>query len=173
MSSKKDTKTIKKKTGKELIEKKPFNPLQPINPDGRPTVMTPDVLTKLREAFMFGCTDAEAAAFAKIGVATLYNYQNDHPEFLEQKNEWKKNPFLKARATIYNNLSDKDIAKWFLERKLRKEFAPSLRMQHSGHIGSDKILSDEEYEKQLIIRGINPKTGRRSKIPKKVKNKGK
>ncbi|MBI5452869.1 hypothetical protein HY945_05405 [Candidatus Gottesmanbacteria bacterium] len=89
---------------------------------GRPTKMTKATLGKLREAFLFGSTDEEACLFAQINPDTLYEYQKQHPEFSEQKGMWKKNPSLRARKVIFDNLSDPKIAMWYLERKVKKEF---------------------------------------------------
>lgn len=102
---------------------------------GRPTLMNDDTLNKLRTAFLMGCSDREACLFAEISTQTLYNYQEAHPEYIEQKEDWKENPLLKARSTVYLNLNDPKIAAWYLERKNKKEFA-----QVQKHIGSD----DEE-----------------------------
>jgi hypothetical protein len=89
---------------------------------GRPTVMTEAIVEKLKQAYLFGCTDSEACAFAGINKQTLYNYQEEHKDFIDQKNEWKENPILKAKATIYQNLDDAKVAAWYLERKKRDEF---------------------------------------------------
>lgn len=93
------------------------------HPGGAPTVMVKETLQKLQKAFLMGCTDSEACLYADISMSTLYNYQNDHPEFLEKKDLWKDNPIMKARATVYNALDKPDSAAWYLERKARKEFA--------------------------------------------------
>lgn len=53
----------------------------------RPTVMTAEIVERLRQAFAIGCTDEEAAAYAKIAVRTLYDYQRDNEEFLQEKEE--------------------------------------------------------------------------------------
>lgn len=90
---------------------------------GRPTVMTQETLEKLRTAFLMGCSDREAALFANINPATLYIYQDKNPDYIEQKEHWKENPILKARATVYLGLDQTQIAAWFLERKAKKEFA--------------------------------------------------
>lgn len=98
---------------------------------GRPTVMTDEILLKLEAAFCMGCTDKEACQFAGIGLATLYNYQKDHPEFLEEKDLWKENPILKARMTVYTSMGfNAELAMKFLERKKRDEFA--TRQEHTG-----------------------------------------
>lgn len=92
---------------------------------GRPTVFSDEVLQKLEQAFSLDCTDEEACIYADIAPSSLYNYQNAHPEFLERKKLLKQKLVLKARTVIANNLNDNDreVAKWYLERKRKDEFS--------------------------------------------------
>lgn len=102
---------------------------------GRPTVMTPETLTNLEQAFSLGCTDMEACFFANIGKSALYNYQKEHPEFAERKEALKEKMIFAARTVIANSLADndKDTAKWLLERKRKQEF--STRIENTGADG--------------------------------------
>ena len=102
---------------------------------GRPTSVTPEVLRKLEEAFALGCTDLEACVFADISKSTLYDYQLANPEFTNRKEELKEKPVLKARKAVIKVLDDPEHAKWFLERKLKKEF--SQRQEHTGKDGEN------------------------------------
>ena len=140
---------------------KPINALQPINPYGRPTVMTENVMVRLREAFLFGCTDEQACSFANIATGTLYNYQKAHPDYLEQKEQWKQNPILMAKAVVYNKLSELETAKWYLERKAKEEFGTRQELTGAGgkDLITDKLDSIEktnyeqfgrEAEKQIM-----------------------
>lgn len=92
---------------------------------GRPTVITPEILDKLREAFLMGFSDKEACFYADIGQSTLYDYQKDNPEFSEQKEQYKVNPILKAKKTIFDALEKGDVkvSQWYLERKAKGEFS--------------------------------------------------
>ncbi len=99
---------------------------------GRKTVMTPEIIDKLEGAFSLGCTDIEACFMANISKTTLYNYQNTHPDFLERKEQLKDSLILQARHVIYDALqnNDKEMAKWYLERKKKSEF--STRQEVTG-----------------------------------------
>lgn len=91
---------------------------------GRPTIMTPEIVAKLEEAFLWGCSDLEACLHARIGKSTLYNYQNVNPEFVERKEQLKKNPTLRARKCVFDGIeSDSDLSLRYLERKERDEFS--------------------------------------------------
>ena len=116
------------------------------NKVGRPTVMTPDTINKLEEIFAIGGTDKEACFYADISHQTLYDYQEEHPEFIERKESLKDLPILKARRTIVESLEKPDEAKWYLERKKKVEFSP--RQEMTGADGKDlptPILANVRY----------------------------
>lgn len=102
---------------------------------GRKTIMTPEKIVLLEQAFSLGCSDLEACLHADIGKTTLYNYQNDHPEFVERKEQLKERLVLQARSVVADALfkEDKETAKWFLERKKKSEF--STRQEMTGEDG--------------------------------------
>lgn len=116
---------------------------------GRPTVFTPQTIDKLEQVFALGGTDLEACFFAGIGKTALYNYQNEHPEFVERKEALKEKPFLKARQTIIAALDKPEHAQWYMERKKKKEFA--LRIENTGAEGKDLIPLTPEQEKSLDL----------------------
>lgn len=121
------------------------------NPVGAPPKMTPETLERLRQAFLIGATDEEACGYADIGKSTLYNYQNEHPEFLEKKEAWKNEPILTAKNTIINNLKNPIHAEWYLARKKKDEF--SERHENTGKNGKDLIprfvVQTNESKEQL------------------------
>ena len=107
---------------------------------GRPTVMTDEVVRKLEWAFSIGCSDAEACFFAGISKQTLYDYQEKNPEYVDRKALLKEKMVLKARTVVANALNneDKDMARWFLERKRKQEF--SARVESTGADGEPLLL---------------------------------
>ena len=92
---------------------------------GRPTVMTPEVISKLEEAFSMGCGDREACLHANISTQPLYDYQTLHPEFTERKAMLKEKLILKSRQNVQLAIDtgDRDMTKWYLERKKKAEFS--------------------------------------------------
>ena len=100
---------------------------------GRPTVMTTEIIHKLEEAFSLGCSDLEACFYADISATALYEYQRAHPDFAQRKAILKEKTIFKARAIVEKALSegDKDMAKWFLERKKKDEF--STKVEGAGN----------------------------------------
>lgn len=98
---------------------------------GRPTLMTPDTLESMAEAWLMGCNDEEASTYAGIHPATLYLFQKDKPEFIEYKEHLKRNPILKARMTLYKALNDPVYAWKFLQKKttdLRDDDRPNVQL---------------------------------------------
>ena len=104
---------------------------------GRPPSITKDILNKLEQGFVNDLTDEEACLYAGISPATLYNYQNKNPEFIERKRTLKRSLGIKAKETISKaiNKGDKQTTKWWLERKRKDEF--SARSEHTGKDGGD------------------------------------
>lgn len=95
---------------------------------GRPTVMTPETIDKIEYVFAMGGTDLEACLHADISMATLYAYQDAHPEFSDRKLKLKQKPMLLARTTILNALStDTNTARWYAERR-DPEFNPKSQV---------------------------------------------
>ena len=104
------------------------------NKGGRPTIMTELVIKKLEEVFAIGGGDGEACMYADISHQTLYDYQKKHPEFIARKEALKERPILKARQTIIKSIDDPLHAKWYLEKKRKKEFGNAVE------IGLDETL---------------------------------
>lgn len=109
---------------------------------GRPTEMTPETIALLEQAWSMGCSDLEACLHADIGKTTLYNYQNQHPDFVERKQILKEKLVLKARLVIAESLHNKDenTAKWYLERKRKNEFG--TRQEITGADGGAISISE-------------------------------
>jgi hypothetical protein len=84
---------------------------------GRPSKITAEIVAKLEQAYKIGANDTEACLHAGIDRTTLFRYEQSNPDFSNKKAEWKRNPILKAKHTIYKNLDDPSVAKWLLERK--------------------------------------------------------
>ena len=104
---------------------------------GRPTVMTTEILDKLKQAFMLGCTDGEACLFANISTDTLYRYQVKNPDYAVKKAQWKENPILLARAEVIKGLKEKpDHALKVMER-LSKDY----KQKQEVDINSDSFES--------------------------------
>jgi len=110
------------------------------NKGGRPPVIDDIVLQKLELAFAIDCSDEEACAYADISPATLYNYQNKNPEFLERKRQLAQKPILKARQTVVQKLGDSySNAMDYLKRKKKKEFGDNMAIDAEVNVTGVEI----------------------------------
>jgi len=99
---------------------------------GRPTVMTEEVILKLEHAFAIDATVEEACSYASIGRNTFYEYLKKNPDFQDRIDDLRQRPVLKARQTIADALADPQHAKWYLERKKRKEYGANVDVTTDG-----------------------------------------
>ena len=106
--------------------------------------MTETTLQKLREAFLLGCTDREACLMAGISEKTLYNYQNENINFVQEKERLKANPITEARLSLHKSIKrgDGKLALAYLERKVKDEL--SLRTEHTGLNGQSIEITIKE-----------------------------
>lgn len=120
--------------------------------EGRPTVMTDDTIRKLEESFSIGASDKEACFQANIGMSTLYDYCQAHPDFSERKEQLKDMPKFQARKNIASeiNKGNQSMSTWYLERKAKDEFAG--RTENTGAGGKDLIPTEftEEQKTKLL-----------------------
>ena len=106
-------------------------------PVGRPRIVTKEVLAKLQEAFLNSATDEEACLIAGISTSALYDYQNERPEFLEEKNLLKQDTSYRSRTNIVKAIREGNLqqSNWWSERKNKAEF--SVRQELTGADGKD------------------------------------
>lgn len=114
----------------------------------RPKVITEKMLQKLEAAFLMDCTDEEACFSAGISPSTLYNYQKQYPEFLEQKLRFKSRPIFLARKSLINGIiNDPYLALKYLERKRKDEFSIRAEVDNNINVRSVAavLLDGKEY----------------------------
>lgn len=108
----------------------------------KPRVVTEECLQKLKEAFLVGASDVEAALVADIAVSSLYNYQKEHPEFVAKKEAWKKTPTYHARVTLSRAVQrDPKIALEYVRNKESHEFTTASKTT----VSADETLADALY----------------------------
>lgn len=115
---------------------------------GQPTVMTPEVVSKLELAFAIGSNVTEACIYADISRETLYAYIRKNPEFSDRIEGLKSKPILKAKQTVVQSLDDPDYAFRYLERR-SEDFKPKAEVKHSGGIFIGHLLKELRELKEL------------------------
>jgi hypothetical protein len=102
----------------------------------RPTVMTPEVLQKLEDAYLCDATHLQAAIYAGIAEHTLHDYRKAHPEFSQRIDDLRGMTTFKAKLNIKKSIDsgDKHDSKWHLERR-EKDYMPKQKneVEHSGN----------------------------------------
>ena len=59
---------------------------------GRPSALTPEVVNKLKQAFMIDTTTEEACRYAGISKVTFYKYYKDDEKFMNEIDSAKMYP---------------------------------------------------------------------------------
>lgn len=119
---------VKNKPAKIIIKKE-------AEKNGRPTVMTPETIRKIKEGFSQGFSVRNACIWADISQDTYFEYCKKHPNFSEQCKTLQQKPLIKSILVINKALNEGDVstAKWYAERKAKDEF--SLRQEITGEDG--------------------------------------
>ena len=86
---------------------------------GRPTVFTPEVLAKIREAYLMDCGDQEAALYAGISYSALSHYQAANEDFKQEIPILRSALKIRAKMAIKASLDEGDdsVARWYLDRR--------------------------------------------------------
>lgn len=113
----------------------------------RPTKLNDNLVKKLKEAFLLGCSIKEACIYAGISKQTYYNWQEENTELFDHFEVLRLSPIFKARRTVIGALeSDVKVAQWYLERKAKEEFGLHIQTKNDDnridkiiiqHVGSD------------------------------------
>jgi hypothetical protein len=138
---------------KRMTKKKPKS--EP-NPNGRPTIMTPETVKKLKEGFAQGFSVDNACIWADISKQTYYTYCEKEAGFLDLCKTLQKKPLIKSILVINKALNEGDVstAKWYAERKAKDEFSLKTETEHSGEVKS-KVVYIEKEEKENYKKHIN------------------
>ena len=119
---------VKNKPAKVIIKKE-------AEKNGRPTVMTPETVRKIKEGFSQGFSIDNTCIWAEISKQTFYSYCEKEVGFLDYCKTLQKKPLIKSILVINKALNEGDVstAKWYAERKAKDEF--SLRQEITGEDG--------------------------------------
>lgn len=111
-----------------------------VNEEGKFTKLTPEIVQKLEDVFAMDGTVEEAAFYAGISKQTYYNWIKEHPQMKERFDALREKPVLKARQTIIKSLETPEGARWYMERKKKKEFALKSEVELSGEVKGVVVL---------------------------------
>lgn len=102
------------------------------HPGGRPTSYSPEYAYQARKLCLLGATDENMADFFNVAVATISNWKNDHPEFLEAIKDGKNKADSEVATRLYeramgfeHDSEEIKIVKGKVQRlKIRKIYPP-------------------------------------------------
>jgi hypothetical protein len=124
---------------------------------GRPTVFNESTLQKLEIAFSNDATDEQACFLANIATSSLYNYQKEHPEFLERKKALKQMVTYQAKSNLKELIfsQEKELekerieaSKWILPKREKSDY--SERSELSGPEGKDLVVNVIKYGEEKL-----------------------
>lgn len=98
-------------------------------------------VNRLEHAFAIGADIRSACAFAEITHTTYYKWIKEDEEIRERFERLRERPVLKAFGSIYRNLNNPEIAKWYLTKVRPEMFGDKL-----GINVNDSRVSEEELE---------------------------
>lgn len=139
------------------------------NPVGRPTKITPKVVSILVDCFHSGMTVREACLHAVISPDTYYSHARKDQQFSDIMDRAQTVPTTTAKMVVVDAIhrGDLNASKWWLERKAVNEFGRNLQAipepeyvpPYEDTIASmsDKELVahlDNYYKDTASIRGI-------------------
>ena len=112
--------------------------------------ITVEKLHDLKFAFCIGSTTVEACGYAGITEQGYRYWLRNMPEDLRLEwkflvEQWRSDLVLKARHSVFVEMDDPNMAKWYLERKRRDEFATRTE-QELKKVEKFSEVSDEDLD---------------------------
>mgnify|MGYP001588212669 CR=1 FL=1 len=127
------------------------------DPGGRPTVVTPEVVRKLEQAFSIDATITEACSYAGISRDTFYRWKDENPELYDKMESLRETPVLAMRqAAVQLGKATYTTSMDYLTRKRPDEFGNRSKVEHAGVVVTSPVPMTEavrkvatEYEEKL------------------------
>jgi len=136
------------------------NPRRRNQDQGRPTVLTPQVIAKLVAAFQNGLTKKQAFRYAGVSKDAYYDNIKSDQDFADKMRDAQEHLNFKSREVIAKAIEQgSDLnARWWLERKQKDEFSPRKETTGSGggpiktkDVGAPEVvITKEELHEALF-----------------------
>lgn len=115
--------------------------------------ITVEKLHDLKFAFCIGATTAEACSYADMSEFGYRYWLKNMPEDLRLEwkflvEQWQRDLVLKARHSVFVEMDDPNMAKWYLERKRRDEFATRTE-QELKKVEKFSEVSDDDLDAMI------------------------
>lgn len=124
---------------------------------GRPTVVTEQVLSKLKAVLQRGISVKKACVYARIAEKTFYRHYNNDSVFRQFIEDCRAYTTLIAGEVVVDDIiKNKNVstAKWWLEKKDPEEFVnkPVVELNQTNNY---EFISDEEFRQRFKEKGID------------------
>lgn len=117
--------------------------------NGRPSTVTPIVVSKLYHAFSLGTKVYEACLFAGISTKAYYRFAKENEEFRDIKEVLVKMPSLRARQRLVAGIDESfENAMKYMAVKEKDEFATRVENINTN-LNTDVAMVDERTEKLI------------------------
>lgn len=102
---------------------------------------TPTVIKALEEALSLGCSIVNACLQAGISESTYHRWCEEDDKLKKRFATLRQKQVLKARKVIDKALDSNDVntARWYLERKCKDEFSPTIKQEIEQAVTITKI----------------------------------
>lgn len=117
---------------------------------GRPTVLTPDVVSKLEEVLKDGGTITEACEQAGISRDTYHRNVNDDSKFSDKMAKAQEYVTEVAKSVVARDITKRkntETAKWWLERKRKSEFSTRVEQNITVSALEEAIKEADQFVK--------------------------
>lgn len=128
------------------------------------TKLTPEVVTKLKEAFAIGATISQACYYAEIAESTYYDWVKKNEVLSEEFATMRSKLPLAAKHNIAQAIHNRDLglSRWMLERKEVDEYGERLKIEHSGNIDSGGVHSEDKEAVEAYLKAIEENAKKRN-----------
>jgi len=118
------------------------------------TKLTEETVSKLKESFAIGASIEEACYYTEISKSTYYRWVKKNPKLLDELEHMRQRMPLKAKQNIATAIESGDLGKsiWLLERTQPKDYAETLKSEHSGELNVNTDLHEEDAALKLEFR---------------------
>lgn len=101
---------------------------------GRPSKYDPAFADQARKLCLLGAIDEELADFFGVCIATIYNWQNEHPAFLEAIRAGKVKADAEVADSLYRRATGETVE---LEKLMKKDDGSFEAIRYKSYIPGD------------------------------------
>ena len=111
---------------------------------GRPTKLTPELVSKLEQAATVSATIKQSCLYAGISTVTYYEWIKQNPDLLNRLELLRERRPLKANQNITGAIENGDLrlSQWEIERRQSDEYGEKIKVENVGN--QDGVFQEDE-----------------------------